>query len=162
MKYMTSSIPGALVIIKACLKSDTLSGSGIYLLICNHRSYRAANLYDWLKIRIQALLNRFTSYLFFPHFSLHNKPPSCTHCIQAPWMRSIDENKNTKYLSRIFGWGKHCAIWRKTWKTVVNYDLLWSIPTALVSPLHSVLTASREDCFREKGLCSHLCGFAGK
>lgn len=54
---------------------------------------------------------------------------------QVLWTRSIDEKENVKYMFRIFGWRKHYAIWRKTRKAVLNYDPLWSIRTALISPL---------------------------
>lgn len=50
---------------------------------------------------------------------------------------------------------RHYAIWRKTPKTVVNYDPLWSIPTALISPL---LRARREgsNVAGGRNLTSHL------
>lgn len=73
-------------------------------------------------------------------------------------MRSTDEKDNVKYMFKIFGWGKRYAIWRKTRKTVLNYDPLWSILTALISPLlhaHCVKTG----LLRGRGPCSHLFSF---
>lgn len=78
--------------------------------------------------------------------------------MQVLWMRSTDEKDNVKYMFRIFGLGKHYAIWRKTRKTVLNYDPLWSILTALISPLlhaHCVKTG----LLRGRGPCFHLFSF---
>lgn len=76
-------------------------------------------------------------------------------------MRSNDEKKNVKYLLRIFGWGKHYAIWRRTWKTVLNRATLIN-PDCAHFPFALRTLCQRRSIAGDKKLCSHRCSFSVK
>lgn len=140
------------IIIKFCLKSDTLSGSWIYLLICHHKSYQAAYLFDWFWLK-SGPTNRAPFIIWL----------TTVHTL-VPWMRSIDEKKNTKYLSRIFCLGKAlCHLEEdmkgslELWSSLINPDC-----TRFPPPLCAHRIEGRLFQRKKKGLRSHLCGFTGK